>query len=169
MLLDRPGELVTREEIRQKLWPGDTFVDFHHGLNSSVNRLRDALGDSADTPALLRPCPAVDTGSSGRSMDSPQGKPFRQWNPYRRRRQPNPAHSRLLESQPRMTWSSAEGNSSVAQAMRGERIAAPVTVRKCLRVNINILLLPKTLRPHAIVLCACRPSVPDSSACRDSP
>ena len=57
MLLDRPGELVTREEIRQKLWPGDTFVDFDHGLNSAVNRLRDAIGDSADTPRFIETLP----------------------------------------------------------------------------------------------------------------
>ena len=57
MLLDRPGELVTREEIRQKLWPGDTFVDFDHGLNSAVNRLRDALGDSADAPRFIETLP----------------------------------------------------------------------------------------------------------------
>src|SRR6184192_3625529 len=57
MLLDRPGELVTREAIRLKLWPGDTFVDFDHGLNSAVNRLRDALGDSADTPRFIETLP----------------------------------------------------------------------------------------------------------------
>jgi len=57
MLLDRSGELVTREEIRQKLWPGDTFVDFDHGLNNAVNRLRDALGDSADTPRFIETLP----------------------------------------------------------------------------------------------------------------
>src|SRR5437868_99373 len=57
MLLKHPGELVTRDEIRQKLWPGDTFVDFDHGLNSAVNRLRDALGDSADTPRFIETLP----------------------------------------------------------------------------------------------------------------
>jgi TolB-like protein/DNA-binding winged helix-turn-helix (wHTH) protein/Tfp pilus assembly protein PilF len=57
MLLDRPGELVTREEIRQKLWPGDTFVDFDHGLNNAVNRLRDALGEPADTPRFIETLP----------------------------------------------------------------------------------------------------------------
>ena len=57
MLLDRPGDLVTREEIRHKLWPGDTFVDFDHGLNNAVNRLRDALGDSADTPRFIETLP----------------------------------------------------------------------------------------------------------------
>jgi DNA-binding winged helix-turn-helix (wHTH) protein len=49
-LLERPGELVTREELRSKLWPADTFVDFDHGLNAAVKRLRDVLGESADAP-----------------------------------------------------------------------------------------------------------------------
>ena len=49
-LLDRPGEVVTREELRQKLWPADTFVDFDHSLNTAVNKLREALGDSASSP-----------------------------------------------------------------------------------------------------------------------
>ena len=53
MLLDRPAELVTREEIRQRLWPADTFVDFDHGLNTAVNKLRDALGDSASNPRFI--------------------------------------------------------------------------------------------------------------------
>lgn len=53
MLLDRPGELVTREEIRQKLWPADTFVDFDHGLNTVINRLRETLGDSASNPRFI--------------------------------------------------------------------------------------------------------------------
>jgi DNA-binding winged helix-turn-helix (wHTH) protein/TolB-like protein len=57
MLLDRPGELVTREEIRKKLWPGDTFIDFDHGLNNAVGRLREALGDSADTPRFIETLP----------------------------------------------------------------------------------------------------------------
>ena len=43
MLLERPGQLVTREELRARLWPTDTFVDFDHGLNAAVNKLRDAL------------------------------------------------------------------------------------------------------------------------------
>lgn len=50
MLLERPAELVTREEMRQRLWGEDTFVDFDHGLNSAVNKLREALGDLASQP-----------------------------------------------------------------------------------------------------------------------
>jgi len=53
LLLERPGELVTREELRQNLWPADTFVDFDHGLNSAVARLREALRDSADKPRYI--------------------------------------------------------------------------------------------------------------------
>jgi DNA-binding winged helix-turn-helix (wHTH) protein len=53
MLLARKGELVTREELRQKLWPADTFVDFDHSLNTAINKLRDALGDSAKDPRYI--------------------------------------------------------------------------------------------------------------------
>jgi Tol biopolymer transport system component/DNA-binding winged helix-turn-helix (wHTH) protein len=57
ILLSRPGELVTREELRGRLWPGDTFVDFNHGLNAAVNKLRDALSDSADAPRYVETLP----------------------------------------------------------------------------------------------------------------
>jgi Tol biopolymer transport system component/DNA-binding winged helix-turn-helix (wHTH) protein len=57
MLLDRPGSLITREELRQVLWASDTFVDFDHGLNAAVNRLREVLGDSADEPRLVETLP----------------------------------------------------------------------------------------------------------------
>jgi TolB-like protein/DNA-binding winged helix-turn-helix (wHTH) protein/Flp pilus assembly protein TadD len=53
MLLERPGELVTREELQKKLWPADTFVDFEHSLNAAVKRLRAALNDSADQPRYV--------------------------------------------------------------------------------------------------------------------
>ena len=56
-LVERPGELVTREELRQRLWPDGTFVGFDHGLNSAINRLREALNDSADTPRLIETIP----------------------------------------------------------------------------------------------------------------
>jgi len=53
MLLDRPGELLTREEISRELWPDGTFVDYEHGVNSAVNRIREALGDTAANPRFL--------------------------------------------------------------------------------------------------------------------
>src|SRR5260370_24866903 len=57
MLLERPGQLVTREELRARLWPTDTFVDFDHGLNAAVNKLRDALNDSAEKPHYVETLP----------------------------------------------------------------------------------------------------------------
>jgi Tol biopolymer transport system component/DNA-binding winged helix-turn-helix (wHTH) protein len=56
-LLLRPGGLVTREELKQKLWPSDTFVDFEHGLNAAVNRVREALGDTSDNPRFVETLP----------------------------------------------------------------------------------------------------------------
>jgi DNA-binding winged helix-turn-helix (wHTH) protein len=57
MLLERPHDLVTRDELRRALWPSDTFVDFDHNLNAAVKRLRAALGDSADEPSLIETLP----------------------------------------------------------------------------------------------------------------
>jgi TolB-like protein/Flp pilus assembly protein TadD len=53
MLVGRPGQLVTRDELRSRLWPSDTFVDFDHGLNKAINKLREALGDSAESPRFI--------------------------------------------------------------------------------------------------------------------
>src|SRR5690349_11835294 len=57
MLLQTPGEVVTREQLHQKLWGGDTFVDFEQGLNKAINKLRDALGDSAESPRYIETLP----------------------------------------------------------------------------------------------------------------
>src|SRR6202049_195201 len=57
LLLSKPGELVTREELRSRLWPGDTFVDFNDGLNAAVNKLREALSDSAESPRYIETLP----------------------------------------------------------------------------------------------------------------
>jgi cholera toxin transcriptional activator len=54
MLLERPGEIVTREELRAKLWPDGTFVDFDHGLNTAINKIREVLGDSASPRLSIR-------------------------------------------------------------------------------------------------------------------
>src|SRR5690349_12420935 len=52
-LLERAGEVITREELRQRLWPGETFGDFDQGLNTAINKLREALGDSATNPKFV--------------------------------------------------------------------------------------------------------------------
>ncbi len=57
LLLDRPGEVVTREQLQQQLWSSDTFVDFEHGLNNAIKRLREALLDSADKPRYIETLP----------------------------------------------------------------------------------------------------------------
>lgn len=57
VLLERPGEVVTREELHKRLWAADTFVDFEHGLNAAVNRLREVLGDSAESPRFVETLP----------------------------------------------------------------------------------------------------------------
>jgi len=57
MLLGYPGEVVTREELQKQLWQADTFVDFDPGLNRAINRLRDALGDAADSPRFVETIP----------------------------------------------------------------------------------------------------------------
>lgn len=59
MLLEKPGEVVTRDEMRQTLWPADTFVDFEHSLNSAIKRLRAALGDSPENPRYVETIPRV--------------------------------------------------------------------------------------------------------------
>ena len=57
LLLERPGEVITREELRQRLWPADTFVDFDHSLNSAIKKLRQALGDDSDNPRFIETLP----------------------------------------------------------------------------------------------------------------
>jgi DNA-binding winged helix-turn-helix (wHTH) protein/Tol biopolymer transport system component len=59
LLLEAPGEIVTREEFRRRLWPSDVFVDFDHGLNKSIQKLRDALGDSATSPRYIETIPRI--------------------------------------------------------------------------------------------------------------
>src|ERR1039457_2900118 len=57
VLLERPGEIVSREELQKRLWPADTFVDFERGLNRAINKLRDALADDADRPRFIETLP----------------------------------------------------------------------------------------------------------------
>src|ERR1700730_8784800 len=89
VLLRRPGEIVTREELREQLWQSDTFVDFDNGLNTSINKLREALGDSADSPRFIETLPrrgyrfiapvtAVDGNTGVRATgESPAWRPSR--------------------------------------------------------------------------------------------
>lgn len=83
MLLERPGQLVTREELRARLWSADTFVDFNQGLNAAVNKLRDCLSDSAEIPKYIETLPRrgyrfirpVTVKPAARDADKPRGSP----------------------------------------------------------------------------------------------
>ena len=57
LLLERSGEVVSREDLRQEIWPHDTFVDFDHSLNTAINKIREALGDSASHPRFVETIP----------------------------------------------------------------------------------------------------------------
>ncbi len=85
MLLDRPGELITREEIRERLWPADTFIDFEHSVNSSIKKLREVLCDDAEKPRYIETLPrrgyrfiapveAVDLSKPLTPVPSPRGR-----------------------------------------------------------------------------------------------
>jgi eukaryotic-like serine/threonine-protein kinase len=79
LLLERPGQVVTRDELQRQLWSADTFVDSDQGLNKAVNRLREALGDSAESPRFIETLPKrgyrfiapVDRGTAGRQEPTP--------------------------------------------------------------------------------------------------
>jgi Tol biopolymer transport system component/DNA-binding winged helix-turn-helix (wHTH) protein len=72
MLVERPGQLVGREEFHQALWPADTFVDFDQGLNSAVRRIRDVLNDSAETPRYIETLPRLGYRFIGPVNESPR-------------------------------------------------------------------------------------------------
>ena len=86
MLLERPGELLTRDEISRVLWPEGTFVDYEHGVNSAVNRIREALGERPAVRASLKPSPAAAIVSSLPSSASPTTST----RPHRPTTSPNP-------------------------------------------------------------------------------
>ena len=57
ILLEQPGKVITREDLRKRVWPSDTFVDFDHGINNAIKRLREALVDTAETPHYIETLP----------------------------------------------------------------------------------------------------------------
>ena len=98
MLLERPGELLTREEISRELWPDGTFVDYEHGVNSAVNRIREALGDKAGQPRFVETlarrgyrfvAPVERIGHTARCSPAPSA--------LRRRRDTQPPRSRRAQ------------------------------------------------------------------------
>jgi DNA-binding winged helix-turn-helix (wHTH) protein len=63
-LIENPREIIPREELQRRIWPSDTFVDFDHGINNAIKRLREALGDSAENPRYMERFPVAATVSS---------------------------------------------------------------------------------------------------------
>jgi len=88
VLLNHRGQVVSREDLRHRLWPGDTFVDFDHGLNTAIMRLREAIGDSSDNPRFIETIPSADTASllPSRKLPLPSPKGPRKSQPLRARR-----------------------------------------------------------------------------------
>src|SRR5688500_16653815 len=74
MMLEHPGDVVTRDELRQRLWPEGTFVDFEHSLNAAIKRLRAALGDDADNPRFIETLPRRGYRFVA-DVNAPTGKP----------------------------------------------------------------------------------------------
>ena len=74
-LLENPGEVVSREELKSRLWPADTFVDFEHGLNTAIKKLRQALGDNPAKPALIETLPKKGYRFIGRLEANGAGAP----------------------------------------------------------------------------------------------
>src|SRR5689334_7626169 len=83
VLLERPGELVRREELQTRLWPSDTFVEFENGVNAAVKRLRERLGDSAEKPRYVETLPRsgyrfiapVSRSTNGASASASESQP----------------------------------------------------------------------------------------------
>ena len=141
-LLDRPGKAVSREELRARLWPSDTFVDFEHGLNTAVKKLRHALGDSADAPRFIETLPRrgyrfvarVDqvtaSGVTGADDAAASGSPA---TPDGRRRRTTRlaltgAALGLLAGASALVWYVGTGSAAHAPAAADRRAAAQVAV-----------------------------------------
>jgi eukaryotic-like serine/threonine-protein kinase len=92
MLLERPGEVVTREDLRRRLWPTDVFIDFENSLNAAVARLREALGDSAERPRFVETLPKRGYRFIGTASESDRevgARSLRRWRPAAGRNVPD--------------------------------------------------------------------------------
>src|ERR1700730_4972599 len=143
MLLERPGETVTREDLQKKIWAADTFVDFEQGLNNAMKRLRAALDDDAESPHFIETLPrrgyrfigsvnGLGAGSYSRKEDNPQCRSFspasRSWSPRRFRSGGGAGGSectRLARADFHATAETAD--SSVGCAASGESVWRPRT------------------------------------------
>jgi DNA-binding winged helix-turn-helix (wHTH) protein len=123
LLLDRPMGIVTREEMRQRLWGTETFVDFDHGLNTAVNKIRDALGDSASAP---------------RYVETVSGKGYRFLAPVTLQEQ---APAVVLDSAPGKRISPAPEPPGVTGLSTGTFLTTPDELPTASRMLVRTLLL----------------------------
>jgi DNA-binding winged helix-turn-helix (wHTH) protein len=79
VLLEHPGKIIARKELRQKIWPSDTFVDFDHGINNAIKRLREALGDAAEMPRYIETLPKPARRRAPSRSDAPHELFRRPW------------------------------------------------------------------------------------------
>ena len=128
LLLERPGDIVTREELREKLWSADTFVDFDHSLNTAINKIREALGDSASNP---------------RFVETIARRGYRFIAPVQQEKEPDPAssESRPAEIQPPQTGQDLE---ELPQARFHPELEVPIphrAITRSLFILIQIMYL----------------------------
>jgi DNA-binding winged helix-turn-helix (wHTH) protein len=128
MLLERPGEVVTRDEFRKRLWPEDTFVDFEHSLNTAIKKLRQALGEDKSKPRFVETLPKRGYRFIG-EVEQPEKQPPRR------------------ESAPRTSWVgcvarlSAKANESLALVAADEEAAAERDKLDAAKDDVGLSLL----------------------------
>jgi Tol biopolymer transport system component/DNA-binding winged helix-turn-helix (wHTH) protein len=148
MLLERPGEVVTREALRERLWPADTFVDFDHGLNTATKKLRQALGDVADNPRFIETlarrgyrfiAPVTVVGTDA-DTDVPEGgaRGDAQSIPMSRKRE-------------RLAWAVAALSISVAGALAVSTLYSRRAVPEPLVTQLDVVT-PRTTDPFSFAL-----------------
>lgn len=135
LLLERAGAAVTREELRQKLWSSDTFVDFDHGLNTVINKLREALGDSAASPRFIQTLPRRGYRFIA-PIDILDATPARQEPPVANARQPDSSFDRPSEETPS---SAAVARPALFEVMRRSVFSDPFELPVVRRGTVRVL------------------------------
>src|SRR5271157_4271301 len=142
MLLEKPSELVTRDEMRQRLWGDDTFVDFDHGLNTAVNKIREAFGDPASQPRYVETVPGkgyrfIAPVTLATPLSRPPGEPVAET------RHAVAISARSTTASPAAACRAAEAQSpnDTLETSRGTLLAAPHELPRASHTLVRSLLL----------------------------